>query len=79
MIITDKLSLHRGTPSTSRKDNPSSKSKNKRRKSPVPLLDIQFDDNGLIDLTNHEVKSIQNYFFVFARNRSNYLSERYHK
>jgi hypothetical protein len=77
--IADKVSLTRGTPSTTRRDRKNTLSKSKRQTSNPRLPEFEFDNDKLLKLSRQDVKKIQKYFFLFSRNRSNYLSEKYHK
>ena len=79
LLLLDKVSPSRKTPSITRKRYNSSNSRNKNKEQPFPAFDIQFNNEGLIDLANSEIKEIQNYFFAYARNRSKFVSEQNHK
>lgn len=79
LLLFNKASPTRKTPSTTRKRYNSSHSKNKNKDQSFPIVDIQFSNEGLIELTDGDIKLIQNYFFIFARNRSKLVSDLNHK
>jgi len=81
MEVAERVSATRGTPSTSKQNarSSASKSKNRNKKYHASLSDLEFDEDGVIQLTRFDIKKIQRYFFIFARNRSSFLSVKNHK
>lgn len=79
LLLFNKVSPTRKTPSITRRRYTSSTSRNKTKEQGFPVIEIQFNNDGLIELTAWDVKLIQNYFFVYARNRSKLVSDSNHK
>jgi hypothetical protein len=77
--ITEKVSATKGTPSTNRKNHSNSASKSKGKRSPKLNSQYEFDNDGILQLSRQDIKKIQKYFFVFAMNRSKFLSNKFHK
>ena len=76
----DKISPNRNTLSGSKKSLNNTNSATRRKKSAMPIpIEPTFDKNGKIDLSQSEIRSIQNYYFIFARNRSDFLSIKNHQ
>lgn len=79
MEVVEKVSLARGTPSTTRRNRKNKSAISKRKASNLPLIELEFDGDKTLKLSRLDVKRIQRHFFLFARNHSNFLSEKYHK
>jgi len=77
--IIGKISSNQNTPSGSKKAITSSNSAKRRKELSFPIIDPVFDRNNIIQLSQSDIKAIQNYYFVLARNRSSYLSTKFHQ
>ena len=76
--IVDKVSPNRKSTSPRHKFT-STSSSSRRKNSTYPKIDPIFDQDNIIQLSQSEIKYIQDYYFIFARNRSNHLSNKNHQ
>ena len=76
--IVEKVSPNRRSTSPLHKFTNTSSS-SKRKNSSYSKIDPIFDQDDIIQFSQSEIKSIQDYYFIFARNRSNHLSNKYHQ
>ena len=76
--IVEKVSPNRRSTSLQHKFTLTSSS-SRCKDSTYSKIDPILGQDNIIRLSQSEIKSIQDYYFIFARNRSNHLSNKYHQ